>query len=597
MPYSVTDETAMRTARNSAILAGLCMLAACPSLSADPPTLLSAGRLGSPGGDALCDAAFASDGTLLVVGNFSQSVKKIAGRAVKMLASAPEGWQYGCGVIVRLSDDGRQVLSAVQFARGSALLTSVAVGPDGQVYVAGYGSPAVESLMTGLQRRGRYDQRRWRPTVPREHGSEPRRADAHDQRGVPFVLRLSADLSEVTAGTMLEGWQSCWHVPRPLGEDRWQPVGLVVLPDGDVVVGHDGGYQAEPEAGLVGDLEDFYHVGDYVSRLSGDLARRRWRRMIYRPRIDREHANRFLPKTSSRYLEPLARPWPHDSLGQTRLMRMRSAGGDRVFLAGWSPSRTSAEPWWCPFLLQLDGRGEIIASAYTPDPFTGPKGRMGGQVSDSAIRSVAIDEKGHWLVAGIADGGNTMLRRDPRDLRRRVDGLRGEVHSFRGRTLFWGLVARLDGRSQELMGGHLICGWRGRALAAAWPTDLAAAGAGGVVVIGRHTHGFDVTADGWFDPVPGSARGKGLSPPAGERPKREVPAPMRHGFVRVYDPAMGVRFSASIPHTALETLCRRGRRYAAVGRSWNASAPERFALADAPSASIDGYYVVMELSE
>jgi hypothetical protein len=587
----------MRTARNSAILAGMCLLAACSWALAGPPTLVAGGLLGSPADDALCDATFAPDGTLLLVGNLGQSVKKIGGRKVAEVGSSAEGWQYGCGLVLRLGADGRRTLSALQMRWGAAVLTSVAVGAGGQVYVAGYGSPGVEGLMTGLMRKGRYDQRRWQAAVPREHGSEPRRADAHDQRGVPFVLRLSADLSEVTAGTMLEGWQSCWHVPRPLGEDRWQPVGLVVLPGGDVVVGHDGGYLAEPADGVAGDIEDFYHVGDYVSRLSGDLATRRWTRTIHRPRIDREHANRFLTRISSRYLEPLDEPWPHDSLGQPRLMRMRSAGGDRIFLAGWSPSRTSHEPWWCPFLLQLDGQGEIIASAYTPDPFTGPKGRMGGQVSDSAIRSVAIDEKGHWLVAGIADGGNTMLRRDPRDLRRRVDGLRGEVHSFQGRTLFWGLVARLDGRSQELMGGHLICGWRGRALAAAWPTDLAPAPAGGAVVIGRHTRGFKVTADAWFDPVPGSARGKGLTTPAGERPKQAGPAPMRHGFVRVYDPAMGVRFSASIPHTALETLCRRGGRYAAVGRAWSASAPQRGGAAGSPSGQSDGYFLVMELSE
>lgn len=63
---------------------------------------------------------------------------------------------------------------------------------------------------------------------------------------------------------------------------------------------------------------------------------------------------------------------------------------------------TWREPWWCPFLWKLNDRGKVVWKAYTFDPMGGSGGRMGGLVSDSAIRTMAAG--GAWFKASSRRG-------------------------------------------------------------------------------------------------------------------------------------------------------------------------------------------------
>jgi hypothetical protein len=574
---------AMRTPFFLSLLAAT--LLASPLVAA-PPELLTARVLGGGGEDNLEGVAFGPDGHIYVVGNAAKGLAGLPeGVEPLVLGASPDGWAYGRGFVAKLSADGRRLLALARFAPGAAKCTSVAVTPRG-VYVGGYASPAMEPLIAdlgGLIRKGSWRQRKIDTYCPGEHHSEPRRKDAHDQRGVPFVLRLDAGLTELTAGTLLEGWQSVWRVPRPLGEDRWQPVCLAPLSTGEIAVAHDGGYNRIPEAGPPG-WADFYRVPDYVSRLSADLSQRRWKATIYRPRVDPKRAWRHIDRTRRRFRVPAdVKAWPYDSLGQTRILRMRADSRDRLYVGGWSPGRTSMEPWWTPFCLRLDGRGGVEWSVYSPDPMSGEGGRMGGLVSDAAVRSVHVDADDHLLVAGIGDGGNNVMRRDPRDYTKVPPKLRGQVYGFPGRVLFFGVVTRVDAASGRLLGGnHLAAFVKGR-YQETWATDLAPAAGGRVCAIGRHTWAFGATDDAWFRP---------FDEQEGDKSRRGRRAGA-HSFVRLYGPAFRLRFSTSLPGVSLMTMARRGGRFAAVGQTRGDAPPLKESPAK-PNDARDGYLLVWD---
>ncbi len=547
------------------------------------PEIVAATYLGSEADDRIGGVAVGPDGTLYVAGVTGAAPAGLpAGAATRVLGEPAADWAYGSGFVARLSADGRQVLAWTRFAPGACLPTSVAVGPAG-VYVGVYGSPGLAPVVRAagglfVEPHG-FAQRDLVTYCPGEHHSEPRRRDAHDQRGVPAVLRFGADLARVEAATWLEGWQSCWHVPWPLGEDHWQPVGLAVVAGGDVVVAHDGGYNRTPPPGQPADFDEFYGVPDHVSRLGPDLGERRWRTEVYTPPTDPAKVNRY---QSAFGRSAWTGTWTRPDLGNTRVLRLRAASGGAVVLCGWSPTRTANEPWWSPFLWQLGPDGTVAWRAYNPDPMGGGSDRMGGQVSDACVRTVAVDEQGRVLVSLTGDGGNNVLRWDPRDYTKRAEKLKGSVSSFSGRTLFWGGIARLNPATREVEGGNHLGGLtsRGR-YSPAWIKDLAPLPGGWVLAAGRHREGFRLTEDAWDRGDVG-------------------------GFVRVYTPEMDAAFSSTLPDVDPLTVAWRGRRVVLVGVARPLPAPRRGrgdrppaalvreALCPAPLGGADGYVLVLE---
>jgi len=548
--------------RPAGCLAFALAIFAASAVDAAGPRVIAAVRLGTAGHDNLEGVAIDGDGDVLVVGNAAGPLVGLpAGMPHRIGGAGGEGG-YGSAFIARLSAEG-DILAAAQLPAGVAKFTTVAVSEAG-VYVGGYATAGLEPLVAslgGLGREATTEGEGVRPAVPREHWTDDRFDPGRDVRGTPIVLRFTPDLRRIDAATFLEGWQSVWHVPRPLKEDRWQPTGLAILSDGSVVVSHDGGYVLPTGPGEKPDATHFYRVPDRLSRLSADLRERHWVRTVYTPEVD--------PAKAAKHL---GRPWDFPTVGNTRSLRLRTGADDRVQLAGWSPTRTSSEPWWSPFLFTYDAEGGRVGRLYNPDPMSGGGDRMDGLVSDAAIRSVAVDGEGHLLVAGIGDGGNSVLRQDPRDYRRPAPNLRGAVWGFGGRTLFWGMVARVDAETGELLGGNHINGRVDAKLTAAWPVDLASLPGGGVAVIGRHTRGFDTTEAAWHASDAGS-------------------------FVRVYDADFGLAFSSSVPDADLVELAARGRRCVAVGAARSADTPTTAPAALDGLGATDGYVLIFEAGE
>lgn len=533
------------------------------SLRAQTPRLLMLGGFGGPGEDRLEGAAFAPDGSLWVAGTLAEALPPVwLGAPVTTWGEPLTNSPYGHAVLLHLDGDGRRVRGGWQLARGLATFNAVAASAD-RIYVGGYARPECAALLAPL--RGLRPQAAAAPpaltnAVPRDHYTDPLFDPRHDGQGLPLALGFAAAPLQLRHGTFLEGSQSVWHIPRPLGEDAWQPTDLALLADGDVVVIHDGGYTLPVAPGETAGAEHFYNMPDRLSRLAPDLTARRWLVTYHTPAVDPAKVERFF----------LHRPWPHPHLGNVRSLRLRADARDRLYVAGWSPTQTAAEPWWSPFLFAYDGKGARRWSAYTYDPMSGPDNRLGTLVSDSAIVAVAPTPEGHLLFAGIGDGGNSVLRQDPRDYLTPAPALKGNVYGFRGRTLFWGLVGELDGATRALRGGRTICGWSGRHLAAAWPVDLAPLPAGGVVVAGRHTSGFAFSADAWHQ---------------SERPG---------GFITLYTPDFESHFCTSLPAARPLRLTGAGRRFALVG-DHRAGMPRQSAPQAAHGGGTDALLAVFEI--
>lgn len=519
----------------------LVLLLSCAAQAGEAaPRLLAEGAVGS-GRARLDDAAWAPDGASV----YAVGRDDAAGDGPWLGVAGSLAW--GHGLLIRFDAGTGRLLSQVRFAAGSFLPTAVDVAPDGAVYVAGYGAPELVPVLAGhggLITAPSFAHLAWPMAVPPEQHTDPLFLPANRGGGVPLVLRLPADLARIEAATWLEGWQSVWHVPRPLIEDLWQPVGVQVLAEGDVAVLHDGGFQRAPGAGGVHPL-DYYDAPDHLSRLSGDLRTRRWRVAVATPRVDKAAVDRH--RTTGIHFSgtpPIV--WDRAWLGQTRSLRLRRFGDD-LLLAGVSPTRTAEEPWWSPFLWRIAGDGSVRWKAWDIDPMSGPGERLGGLVSDAGVFSAAGDGLGRVLAATFGDGGNSVLLRDPRDWTRQtaVPPI-NPPWAFRGRALYWGTTAVLDGsdgapRATRCWHG-LVAPATGRpTLLPAWAQDLAGLDDGRVVVIGRQYGGFRTSPDAWTPDAVG-------------------------GFLALLPPDLGDGFITTLPGWWPQTVIRRGDRAVIVGR-------------------------------
>lgn len=558
----------------------LIVLLSCASAPAAGPTLLSATLWGTAGDDDIQGVSGAADGTIVIAGNTAAAIGDVKG--VKLAALGGEDVsepKCGHGFVARLSADGKQILHYSQFPRGVVFLTSVAVVQDG-VLVSGYASDGLEIILKdkpGLMREYplRAEIELWQKETAA--GKEDKIAGRpHLGRyGAPFVVKLSTDLSKVIAGTYLEGWQQVWDKKRVSKQGQqmlggwveyfWQPTHLAVLRSGEVVVGHDGGYFRMPRpddlqrAGgdqAVAERMRFYDCCDYVSKLSADLSKREWKQALYTPPVDAEVARR------------VKAGWTLPHYSNPRTTRMRLDAQERVWLCGWSASATSQEPYWSPYLLALDqANGHVVKKLYEYDPMSGGGNRMGGQVADTAILTLAPEADGKMLVSLLADGGNTVIGWSPK-----ADGTKFEG-TIKGKSFgiklvhWWGQVQRVDTASGTGLGGARIGPW-------GWVVDLAPLGDGGVMALGRCNWKFDTTEDAWA---------------------KESPAENPIAFVRTFSPEMDLQFSSLLPGVYPFELLRVGpNRYALTGRADAPGAVVKNALMEQPAGKSDGYLMILE---
>lgn len=563
---------------------GLVLLASlCPAVRAESLHLVSASYFGTAEDDDLQSAAAAPDGTFYVVGNTGASMSNLPGGVhPTTLGSAVAEPRCGHGFVAHLSSDGRQVLHYVEFARGVLLLTTVQVGKH-DLYVGGYASEGLEGLLKespGLIKQYPLTAELKQFEADKAAGKEDKIAGRPGlgRHGAPCVLRLSMDLTSLTAGTYLEGWQQVWdkkRVAKPgkqlLGgyqEYYWQPTSLGLLKSGDIIVCHDGGYfrpvtekdkrLANGDAKLL-DRLSFYDTCDHVSRLSADLDKRAWHQAVYTPPVKPEVAR------------DVKEGWPLDHYSSPRTQRMRLDRDEQMYLCGWSASATSKEPWWSPYLFRLDPKtGQINWRIYEYDPMSGGGNRTGGQVADTACVSLAIDNDGNLLTSLLADGGNSVMEWSPK-----AEGLgvASEVKAKGGGfgvklVHWWGQIQRVDVKTRQALGRAKVGPW-------GWAHDVAALPDNGVLAFGRYNDKFELTPDAWWK-------------------QSDVKNPI--AFIRAYSPEFDLKFSTVVPGVVPFEITRAGaNRYILVGRAEQGAAPATDnALMQKSPGKTDGYLMILD---
>lgn len=565
------------------IAAALLMLLFAPWGAWASPQLVCATYLGTAEDDDLQAAAVAPDGTIYVVGNTGAASSNLPGgvRPARFGRAATPS-RCGNGFIAHLSADGKQLLHYAEFDRGIVLLTSVQIGPRG-IYVGGYATEALEGLLAdkpGLVRQYPLTAELKQYEADLAAGKEDKIANRPGlgRYGAPCIIRLTKDLSELTAGTYLEGWQQVWdkkRVAKPgkemLGgyqEYYWQPTSLALLKNDDVIVCHDGGYfrpLTEKDRQLAGentkllDRLTFYDTCDHVSRLSADLDRRAWNQKVYTPSVK--------PETAKEVKDG----WPLGHYSSPRTQRMRMDRDEQIYLCGWSASATSKEPYWSPYVFRLAAEtGQINWRVFEYDPMSGGGNRMGGQVADTACVSLAIDNDGNLITSLLADGGNTVMEWSPKA---EAFGVASEVKARGGGfgvklVHWWGQIQRVNIKTREALGRAKVGPW-------GWAHDVAALPDNGVLAFGRFNWKFDLTSDAWWQPG------------AVENPI---------AFVRAYSPEMDVKFSTAVPGVVPFEICPAGgERYILVGRAEQGAAPvSDNAMVKKSPGKTDGYLMILD---
>jgi len=536
--------------------------------------------MGTRGQDDL--QGVACDGEAIYVAGNTGEAQTNGPDGVKIVRFGQDAKSPRCGVgfVARLTIDGKSVTHYAEIGAGTGIMTSV-VATREAVYVSGYANEQLEPLIKdvpGLMRT--YGLPRASETVTEGRSTGASKPGLH-KHGAPFVLKLSKDLSRIEAGTYLEGWQQVWEKQRVIQtkptwkswprEYFWQPTTLNVTAGGDVVVTHDGGYdrentpedlaaakQAKDPAKLLGRLR-FYDVCDHVSRLSGDLSKRVWHQTIY------------APETNQQAAAQLRDGWPKGHYSNPRTHRTKLDAAGTVYLAGWSASATSAEPYWTPYLWRLDGgTGRVVGKSYAYDPLAGEGNqRMNGTVADTAITALAVEPDGTVLAGLLSDGGNTVMGLSPKaDLKTRFEGPVTGGDYGGGLVHWWSQLHRLDATKNEGIARTRI----GRT---AWLVEIVPLASKHVLAVGRCNGKFETTKDAL------QVAGVDENPVA---------------FVRVYDGEMKMVHSSQIRGVVpFEAVAISPTRVAIVGRA--AAKSEPLLLDKQAGQQEDGYLLIVEIGK
>lgn len=187
------------------------------------PVRIAATYFGSTGTDALYDVAFADDGTIVVVGSSNNfNIPIPAGVPKHVIGTDDTSTAYL--FVLRLSNDGKQVLSFTRFATGSVKIkeAELAVTTNG-IYIVMVGNSAFAQL----------------PGFDGKINASP---------GVkPAIIRMSLDAAQILNATYLGGSDS----DRDIND-------IDVFPNGDLCVSHDtGGSWSDKLSRITPDLSGF----------------------------------------------------------------------------------------------------------------------------------------------------------------------------------------------------------------------------------------------------------------------------------------------------------------------------------------------------
>ena len=117
--------------------------------------------------------------------------------------------------------------------------------------------------------------------------------------------------------------------------------------------------------------------------------------------------------------------------------------------------RTGREPWRCPVLNIHRPDGTLLYHLYDwGGPYVGLNNLR--LVSDSAVREVAYDADGNLVIYAWSDGGNSVMYREPMDVRTPAPGMKGLGMSAWGAgVLSCAYILRIETTDYHVAGGTL----------------------------------------------------------------------------------------------------------------------------------------------
>ncbi|MCY3024127.1 MAG: hypothetical protein NTW87_34555 [Planctomycetota bacterium] len=193
---------------------------------------------------------------------------------------------------------------------------------------------------------------------------------------------------------------------------------------------------------------------------------------------------------------------------------------------------------------------------------------MNGNVADTAVVTLALEDNGNILTSLLADGGNSVMGWGPRGHEgvKMAAPIKGDNFGVK-LVHWWGQVQRVNGTTREGLGGARIGPW-------GWVHDMAPLPAGQVLAVGRCNGEFKCTPDAWCG-------------------KSAVDNPI--AFVRVYAPEWDLLFSTVVPGLVPFELSPLGKnRVMLVGRADKEGAPVKNGLYEKPLGKSDGYLMIVE---
>lgn len=399
----------------------------------DQAQILAATFVGGRGNEWLSAAAFAPDGTIVLAGNVAGPVLEFPGAQLKVigvdLPAPPEArpvtamvkgkngpepkldkegkpvvekpsWRHSgvTGFVLRMSPDLKNVLSVARLPWTIGSLTSIAVGPDGNIYIVGRATDQIAKLGGSIEE--------W-PATPLNEKAEARCDHA-------FVAKLSADTTKVE-------WTR--HARGPCDAPQ-----VAVQADGSI-------------------------------RFAAQDVR--------------------MLDANGKVLKLIAIPG-----GVTKTSSVSPTDGT-IVAAGEHHSPTGREPWRCPTMNIHLPDGTLKYQLYDwGGPYVGLDNLR--LVSDSAVRFVTHDRDGSILLYAWSDGGNSVMTRQPYDVRTDV-GHKGLGLTLAGAgVLSAAYIIRLDPKDYHVSGWTVWIASRGpNNPNSTWIDNMAVAADGSICIAGR----------------------------------------------------------------------------------------------------------------
>jgi hypothetical protein len=272
--------------------------------------------------------------------------------------------------------------------------------------------------------------------------------------GTAFVVRLSGDLKTVKSVTRFP-WQA------------GSACGACVDADGAIYV---AGLASDRTPSLAADVKALKapaieselperHV--YLAKLAPDASRVVWVRHLAGPSAAPDVS--ISAKGTILFRGPDLRTFtPDGALRRTTVVpgglseKIAVNPADGTYAYGHEHHwRTGREPWRCPVLNIHRPDGALLYHLYDwGGPYVGLNNLR--LVSDSAVREIAYDADGNLVIYAWSDGGNSVMYREPMDVRAPAPGMKGLGMSAWGAgVLSCAYILRIDTKDYRVSGGTL----------------------------------------------------------------------------------------------------------------------------------------------